>query len=48
MIPTRCPVCDSWRVFLDGDRLLCHDCGEPSYWEFWLLESERLAARDAP
>lgn len=41
MIPTRCPVCDSSRVFLDdADRLLCHDCGEVSYWETWFIHED--------
>lgn len=35
MIPTRCLVCGSSRVFLECDRLLCHDCGEVSYWDSW-------------
>jgi hypothetical protein len=35
VISILCPVCESSRVFLDGDRLLCHECGEVSYWESW-------------
>jgi transcription initiation factor TFIIIB Brf1 subunit/transcription initiation factor TFIIB len=40
VIPTRCPVCSSPRVFLEYDRLLCHDCGEVSYWESWGRDEE--------
>ena len=41
MIPVRCLVCDSSRVFFDDSgRLICHDCGEVSYWESWFINDD--------